>query len=70
MLLLVRAVAAGHGVSVLPRLAVAAEVADVDVRPLRAPRLSRRISAVTRSGGAARPVVRAVLNAFDAIRDD
>lgn len=70
MLLLVRAVAAGHGVSVLPRLAVADEVADVDVRALRAPVLRRRISAVTRSSAAARPVVRAVLNAFDAIRDD
>src|SRR5215831_6602947 len=70
MLLLVRAVAAGHGVSVLPRLAVAGEVADVDIRPLRAPALRRRISAVTRSSASARPVVRAVLNAFDAARDD
>jgi len=47
MLLLVRAVAAGHGVSVLPRLAVFDEVASVDVRPLRSPALHRRISAVT-----------------------
>jgi len=32
--------------------------------------LRRRISAVTRSSASARPVVRAVLNAFDAARDD
>jgi DNA-binding transcriptional LysR family regulator len=70
MLLLVRAVAAGHGVSVLPRLAIAAGAADVDVRPLRAPVLRRRISAVSRSSASARPVLRAVLNAFEAVRDD
>jgi len=70
MLLLVRAVAAGHGVSVLPRLAVFADVADVDVRPLRSPALHRRIVAVTRSRAAARPVVQAVLNAIDAGRHD
>jgi DNA-binding transcriptional LysR family regulator len=66
MLLLVRAVAAGHGVSVLPRLAVFDEVASVDVRPLRSPALHRRISAVTRSRTSSRPVVQAVLNAVDA----
>src|SRR6266536_4366715 len=70
MLLLVRAVAAGHGVSVLPRLAVFDEVADVDVRPLRAPALHRRISAVTRSRASTRPVVQAVLNAIDSGRQD
>jgi DNA-binding transcriptional LysR family regulator len=70
MLLLVRAVAAGHGVSVLPRLAVFDEIADVDVGPLRSPALHRRISAVTRSRAAARPVVQAVLNAIDVNRHD
>ena len=70
LLLLVRAVAAGHGVSVLPRLAVFDEVADVDVRPLRSPPLHRRISAVTRSNASARPVVQAVLKAFAAVRQD
>jgi DNA-binding transcriptional LysR family regulator len=70
LLLLVRAVAAGHGVSVLPRLAVFGEIADVQVRPLRSPALHRRISAVTRSRASARPVVQAVLNAFAAVRED
>jgi DNA-binding transcriptional LysR family regulator len=70
LLLLVRAAAAGHGVSVLPRLAVFDEVADVDVRPLRSPALHRRISAVTRSRASARPVVQAVLNAFAVVRQD
>ncbi len=69
MLLLVRAVAAGHGVSVLPRLAVASDIADVDVRPLRRPALGRRIRAVTRSSASARPVVASVLDALaDAAR--
>jgi len=70
MLLLVRAVSAGHGVSVLPRLVVFDEVAEVDVRPLRSPALHRRISAVTRSRTSVRPVVQALLNAFDAARQD
>jgi DNA-binding transcriptional LysR family regulator len=64
LLLLVRAVAAGHGVSVLPRLAVFGEAGDVDVRPLRAPTLRRRITAVTRSRASVRPVVEAVLGAI------
>ncbi len=64
MFLLVRAVAADHGVSVLPRLAVADDIADVDVHPLRKPRLGRRIRAVTRSSASARPVVASVLGAL------
>jgi DNA-binding transcriptional LysR family regulator len=64
MLLLVRAVAAGHGISVLPRMAVVEDVADVDVRPLRSPPLRRRISALTRSSVSKRPVVQAVLDAL------
>lgn len=61
MLLLVRAVAAGHGVAVLPRLAVADNVAEVELRPLHEPRMSRRLIALTRTSSQARPVVRAVL---------
>src|SRR6266571_2420850 len=57
LLLLVRAVAAGHGIAVLPRLAVVDGIADVDVRPLRSPPLRRRITAVTRSSASSRPVV-------------
>ena len=43
MLVLVRAVAAGHGVAVLPRRSVADDAAEVDVRPLREPRVRRRL---------------------------
>jgi molybdate transport repressor ModE-like protein len=62
MLLLVRAVAAGHGVAVLPRLAVADQVADVEIRSLVAPRMRRRLLALTRTSSQERPVVRAVLD--------
>ncbi len=69
MLLLVRAVAAGHGVAVLPRLAVAVDAADVEARPLREPTLTRRLIAVTRSSARGRPVVQSVLAALaDAAR--
>jgi DNA-binding transcriptional LysR family regulator len=69
LLLLVRSVAAGHGVAVLPRLAVADDIADVDVRALRAPALRRRITAVARSSASSRPVVGSVLDALaDAAR--
>jgi DNA-binding transcriptional LysR family regulator len=69
LLLLVRAVAAGHGIAVLPRLAVVDGIADVDVRPLRSPPLRRRITAVTRSSASSRPVVESVLDAMaDAAR--
>jgi DNA-binding transcriptional LysR family regulator len=64
MLLLVRAVADGHGVAVLPRLSVPADVQGVDVRPLREPALTRRLVAVARASVAARPVVAAVLDAL------
>jgi DNA-binding transcriptional LysR family regulator len=69
LLLLVRAVAEGHGIAVLPRLAVVDGIADVDVRPLRSPPLRRRITAVTRSSASSRPVVESVLDALaDAAR--
>lgn len=64
MLLLVRAVAAGHGVSVLPRLAIPG--GDVDVRTLRDPVLRRRLSAVARGSALARPVVATVVEALAA----
>jgi molybdate transport repressor ModE-like protein len=65
MLLLARAVADGHGVAVLPRRSVP-EVAALDVAPLRAPRLERRLLAVARPSVAARPVVAAVLDSLAA----
>ncbi|MCL2780160.1 MAG: LysR family transcriptional regulator [Actinomycetia bacterium] len=66
MLLLVRAVAARHGVAVLPRLAVAADAAQVSVRPLREPSLRRRLLAVSRPSAKARPIVGLVLAALTA----
>jgi DNA-binding transcriptional LysR family regulator len=66
MLLLVRAVANGHGVAVLPRRSVADDAAAIDVRPLREPQLTRRLLAVARSSVAARPVVAQVLDALSA----
>ncbi len=64
MLVLVRAVAAGHGIAVLPRLSVADDAAAVSVRALRAPQLRRRLTAVARSSALARPSVAAVLSAI------
>ncbi len=61
MLLLARAVAAGHGISVLPRLAVADGVADIEIRPLAEPSMSRRLLALTRSSSQDRPIIRASL---------
>jgi molybdate transport repressor ModE-like protein len=62
MLLLVRAVAAGHGIAVLPRLAVADNVAEVEIRPLAEPSMSRRLLALTRSSSQDRPIIRAALD--------
>jgi DNA-binding transcriptional LysR family regulator len=64
MLVLARAVAAGHGVAVLPRLSVAADAAAVEVRALREPRLERRLTAVARASTLGRPAVRAVVDAL------
>jgi DNA-binding transcriptional LysR family regulator len=66
MLVLARAVAAGHGVAVLPRLSVALEAAAVEVRTLREPRLVRRLTAVARSSALGRPAVAAVIDALSA----
>jgi DNA-binding transcriptional LysR family regulator len=65
MLLLVRAVADGHGIAVLPRRSVPVGVADVEIRPLREPALTRRLVAVARTSVAARPVVGATLDALE-----
>ena len=62
MLLLVRAVQAGHGIAVLPRLAVAENVAEVALNPLAGPELNRRLLALTRTSSQDRPVIRAVLD--------
>jgi DNA-binding transcriptional LysR family regulator len=64
MLLLARAVAAGHGVAVLPRRSIAAHAADVRIVALRGPQLTRRLIAVARASAAARPAVAAVLEAL------
>lgn len=69
MLLLVRAVAHGHGVAVLPRRSVAEDAADVEIRPLRSPALTRRLLAVARPSVAARPVVAEVLETVARVCD-
>ena len=64
MFVLVRAVAAGHGIAVLPRLAVADDAAEVEIRRLTAPALSRRLIALTRASSQGRSVVQATLAAL------
>jgi DNA-binding transcriptional LysR family regulator len=61
MLLLVRAVAAGHGIAVLPRLAVADNVAEVEIQALAGPAMNRRLLALTRTSSQERPIIQAVL---------
>lgn len=71
MLVLARAVAAGHGIAVLPRLSVADEVPGVEVRTLSDPRLERRLTAVVRGAAAGRPAIGAAVAALEraAIQD-
>lgn len=64
MLLLVRAVAAGHGIAVLPRLSVPDDAADVAIAPLRIPEMRRRLTVAGRSATLARPVVSTVVGAL------
>lgn len=59
-------VAAGHGVAVLPELAVHPEVAHVEVHLLADPPLTRRLLAVTRTATVPRPAVAAVVAALTA----
>jgi molybdate transport repressor ModE-like protein len=64
MLVLVRAVADGHGVAVLPRLSVATDAARVSAASLRAPAMRRRLTAVARASALGRPSVSAVVEAL------
>ncbi|MGH3435218.1 MAG: LysR family transcriptional regulator [Sciscionella sp.] len=64
LLVLVRAVAAGHGVAVIPQLSVHAGSASVEVRSLHKPGLERRLTAVARASVLTRPVVADVLDAL------
>lgn len=64
MHLLVRAVADGHGLAVLPQRSVPTDAAGVRVRVLREPSLTRRLLAVVRSSSAARPVVATTVEAI------
>jgi molybdate transport repressor ModE-like protein len=64
MLLLAAAVAAGHGVSVLPERSIATGVAGVCVADLTEPTLTRRLYAVARSSALGRPAVAAVIESF------
>lgn len=59
-------VAAGHGVAVLPELAVHPQVAHVEVHLLADPPLTRRLLAVTRTATVPRPAVAAVVAALSA----
>jgi DNA-binding transcriptional LysR family regulator len=70
MLVLARVVAAGHGLSVLPRSAVPGEVRGLAVEPLAAPTLRRRVRAVTRPASASRPVICSVLDAVAESADE
>jgi molybdate transport repressor ModE-like protein len=58
---LAAAVAAGHGVAVLPHLAIATDVAGLQVLALREPRLSRRLLVAGRASTMTRPVIDSVL---------
>ncbi len=70
MLVLARAVAAGHGIAVLPRLSVATGAAAVEVRTLREPALGRRLTAVARASTLGRPAVSAVVDALATAASD
>lgn len=64
LLLLVESVAQGHGVALLPRLAVAKNMARVSIQELAESSLRRRILTVARVSNAHRPIVAAALNAL------
>lgn len=64
LLLHLHHVAAGHGIAVLPRLAVRPEVAGVTVHDLLDPALTRRLLAVTRTATVPRPAVAQVVAAL------
>lgn len=64
LLLHLHHVAAGHGVAVLPLLAVRPGVAAVEVHPLAGPALGRRLLAVARTATVPRPAVAEVVEAL------
>lgn len=64
MLVLAAAVAAGHGIAVLPRLSVATPPIVVEIKQLRTPRLQRRLTAVARASTVNRPAVATVIEQF------
>lgn len=64
LLLHLEHVAAGHGVALLPRLAVRRPIPEVEVRPLAPPGVHRELLAVTRAAAVTRPAVAAVLAAL------
>ena len=66
MHVLTAAVAAGHGVAVLPRLSVPSGVPGLQVRPIAQPRLERRLTTVARPSVLARPAVPIVARALAA----
>lgn len=66
MLLLTSAVAAGHGIAVLPALAVDVGVGGVRVAALVDPAMTRTLSLVARSVTLRRPVVATVCKAMEA----
>jgi DNA-binding transcriptional LysR family regulator len=70
MLVLAQAVAAGHGVAVLPRLSVAADAARVDTRELSSPRLQRRLTVVARASTLGRSAVSTVVDALVAAAEN
>lgn len=57
LLLHLHHVGAGHGVALLPRLAVRLDVAAVAARPVSRPAVGRRLLTVARAAGVARPAV-------------
>lgn len=57
---IVALVAAGLGVALLPKLATEALAADVHLRPVVAPALSRKVSLMTRAGRKSHPTIAAV----------
>ena len=66
MLVLARAVGAGHGLTVLPRLSVAEDAAAIEIRPVREPVLTRQLRVVSRASTLGRPAVAAVGDALAA----
>jgi molybdate transport repressor ModE-like protein len=69
VLVLARAVADGHGIAVLPRSAVPAEVGGLTITPLRRPALRRRLRTVTRPAAAGRPTIASVIGALQRAHD-